>query len=161
VGLPISRFALAAGAPLLIITLSSAPLHAETWDPDDVLAAERYRDEERARAERYRAGLERTTRETPAARPQGGPSRPGPRPEIAPPGRLADRVRASLDASLAELVDATEGWLTRQIEGIEKALEDPPARKELRRTEPEPRDPLGDWIARERERARRLLEGGR
>jgi hypothetical protein len=149
-GLPRSRAAHALRAALVLLVLSAPPAHAEAWSARDVEAAARYRAEERARAERYRAGLERA----PAApREPARRTAAGARLEE----RLSDWVRARLGAFIADLVAALEGWLARQLEALAEVFEEPPPRNELRRPE-QARDPLGAWLAREEARARRLLE---
>jgi len=158
-GLPLSRAVLAPRALLVVLVLSAAPAHAETWSTGDVEAAARYRAEERERAERYRAALERTPREAPEAPRERRTAEARPRSSAGLPERLSDWLGAKLGAWLADLVAAAEGWLARQLEALTQVFEEPPPRNELRRVERAPREPLGDWLAREQERARRLLEG--
>jgi hypothetical protein len=149
----------ASRALLVLLVLSALPAHAETWSTRDVEAAERYRADERERAERYRAALERTAREVEEPR---APERAGRAGEARSRVGLAERLGAWLGARLGvflgDLVAALEDWLARQLEALTRLFEAPPARNELRRVERE-REPLGDWLAREQGRARRLLEG--
>jgi hypothetical protein len=151
---------LALRAVVVLLALSVVPAHAETWSTRDVESAERYRGLERERAERYRAALERAPREEqPEAPRERGGSEARPRPGERLAARLSDWLRARLGAWLGELVAAAEGWLARQLEALADVFGEPPSRREFRRVERAPREPFGDWLAREEERARRLLEG--
>jgi len=153
-GLPLSR-AMPARAFLVWLVLAAPAAHAESWSARDVEAAEQYRTLERERAERYRAALERAP-ETPRERGAAG-ARSGPM-----AARLSEWLGAKLGAWLGELLAGLEGWLVRQLEPLREwlgeSLDEPPPRRELFQVERE-REPFGDWLAREEERARRLLEG--
>ena len=161
-GLPLSPSVLAPRALLLIgiLALPAVSVQAETWSAGDVEAAERYREQERERAARYRTALESAPRReaTPSAR---GSAKPTSAPATTLGDRLvarfADWLRAWMGAWLADLVEAAERWWLAQLESLAKRFEKEPARTELHGAE---RAPLTDWIAREQERARHLLEGG-
>jgi hypothetical protein len=130
--------ALILGAGIWLVAL---PLAAETWQAGDVAAAERYRAEERARAERYRAALEE------GARPAGGP---------------VERMGEVVAEQAHDLGESFASWFTAQLaaqlDELFGSSEPAPVERDLHRSEA-PRDLL-EWLARERERARRMLDRG-
>jgi hypothetical protein len=130
--------ALILGAGICLVAL---PLAAETWQAGDVAAAERYRVEERARAERYRAALEQ------GARPAGGP--------VERMGEVVAEQAQGLGESLAAWFT---GQLAAQLEELFGSPEPAPTQRDLHRSEG-PRD-LREWLERERERARQMLDRG-
>jgi hypothetical protein len=121
--------------------LVALPLAAETWQAGDVAAAERYRIEERARAERYRAALQAQ------GRPAGGP--------VERMGEVVAEQAQGLGESLAAWL---RGQLAAQLDELFGSGEPAPTERELR--SPEGPRVLREWLARERERARTMLDQG-
>jgi hypothetical protein len=124
-----------------VTCLVALPLAAETWQAGDVAAAERYRVEERARAERYRAALEEQ------ARPAGG--------AVDRMGEVVAEQAQGLGESLAAWIS---GQLAAQLDELFGSSEPAATQSELQSAEG-PRV-LREWLAREQERARRMLDRG-
>ncbi len=141
--LPLSSDVMRALVPGALVLLLALPLAAESWQAGDVAAAERYRVEERARAERYRAALE----ERADARPAGG--------AVERVGEVVAERAQGFGESLAEWLG---DQLAAQLDDLFGGLETTPEPSELQR--PDAPRGLREWLAREQQRARELLERG-
>jgi hypothetical protein len=151
-----------AGLLLLLVWLTALPAAAtdDNWSASDVEAADRYREQERERAERYRARLETA----PGAEPQAGAATPrgesgGARSDEGGFGeRIAAGLRAWFDGLLADLVrsvtDALRG-VVDELFGIRDEKGDAPPQ----RLTPAPVGGFNEWLRREQGRAREWLEG--
>jgi hypothetical protein len=122
-----------------VTCLIAGPLAAETWQAGDVAAAERYRVNERARAARYRAALEEQ------ALPPAGP--------VERMGDVVAEQAQGLGESLAAWISAQ---LAAQLDDLFGSSEPAPTQRELQ--SPEGPRVLREWLGRERERARRMLD---
>ena len=147
-------------ALLLALVLWALPARAadETWSDSDVEAADRYRDQERERAERYRAEIEASRSEVPAPRSSAEPKARGGRPGEGPGARIAGGLRGWFEGVLADLVRALADALRAALDELFGAFQ---PRHESSRRDLAPREPhgLGAWLGREEKRADDWLAG--
>jgi hypothetical protein len=140
---------------LLLSLLAAAPAARaadEAWSESDVEAASHYRDQERERAERYRARAEATRQ---VERP---PAVPAPRSERTAAGSLGERLRAWFEGVLVELAQ-TIGDALRQALHEWFGIGEPAPSEPRRELAPRPPGGLGGWLRREQTRADDWLEG--
>jgi hypothetical protein len=145
-------------ALLLALLLWALPAGAadDTWSDSDVEAADRYRAEERARAERYREQLEAPRGETPAPAPSGRSAR-APSPDGVSE-RVASSLRSWLEGLLADLVRAIAEGLRAALDEVLGAFRSPHERTR-HELAPRERSGLGGWLGREEKRADDWLAG--
>jgi hypothetical protein len=134
----------------LILWAFPAAAADDAWSDADVEAAERYRVEERERAERYRAQVEAPRREATAPRARAEPRARSEGSRRGLGERITESFRGWLEGVLADLVrsvaDAVRGALDELFGG---------SRPEA----PRDRRGFGDWLGREQQRADDWLAG--
>ena len=112
-------------AAFVVVGAVAAVAAGIDWDPRDVAAADRYRDQERERAERYRAEV--------AGQPPSGAD------AVATAERVATR-RTEREARRAERREAQRDWWGRAVDGVAGRIDGEAIEGWRERLEA-----LGDW----------------